>query len=140
MKCKTQVSWSESRPQGKDLFKRDCKPCIGNERNMQRRVKKREKEDPLRKWWGDLQKNEPKRETWYLRMREKKANERVTDVEVVRISEQVSSKGLEERERTAYYGYEVLRDQMSLLGKNDDEIMGERLYQELGERPEAARQ
>ena len=124
-KCKVQVSFSDSRPNGRDVQKRVCTHCLSNERNMQRRVKKRPAEGPFVKWWTELQKDAPKREKWFKRMRQKAANEKITDEQLMGMSEQVMSKGCEERDRTVYYGYEVLHDQMSLLGKDDEEIMEE---------------
>jgi hypothetical protein len=107
MKCQEPTTIADSAPAGRNPNLRIDKACGSNKRNMERRVKKKPAADPLVKWWKALQEDPDKECRWYRRMkREKQRNERMSDQEIMMVSEEVQGTGLEKRKRAEYYGFD----------------------------------
>ena len=89
--------------------------CASNKRSMERRVAKKGPTDVLSKWWKDLPKTPDKEMAWYKKMKAKEKYSHMSDDQIMVEAEETQSKGLEQRDRTRYYGYaKVVEDHPNL--------------------------
>jgi hypothetical protein len=81
---------------------------------MERRLSPRPPADSFKKWWVGLNKDEVQAKMWYKRMKLKEENAKMSDDELMSISEEVKGVGTEQRGRTCYYGFGTMRDELLL--------------------------
>ena len=122
--CKEKCNASNSRPCGKDLEDRKEVVCANNERNLQRRVTKRKAEDPRHQlvvWFAGMQKSEEQKTQYYRNMKQRKANQSLSDEQIIVMSQQTKKTGIEQRLRLEHESYATVKEDNPNLSASDVE-------------------
>ena len=118
--CEETCELGKSKPaSSKDPHVRVETVCATNKRNMERRVKQREKGDTLKTWWNGIIRDPKKLAMWARRMKRRGAYSRMTDEELMAESAEVDTQGVEERIRSRFYGFDTLKDENKDLDEEE---------------------